>query len=173
MAGVSLAVYMYMHGVTRELWHLARASRDRTGGSDGVQGVEAVYRSLLDELEHTYQQRLRVLPDILSGASAGGINAIFLAQAIHSGQSLEPLTELWLNDADVERLTDPDARPLGRFGKVWFQPVVSWILRRPGNAVSDTVAPETREEVRRKVSQFVRGRWFSPSLLWPGICGDA
>lgn len=165
--GVSLAVYM--HGVTRELWHLARASRDRTGGNEGAGGIERVYRSLLDELESDHQLRLRVLPDILSGASAGGINAVFLAQAIHSGQSLEPLTELWLSEADVERLTDPDARPLWRFGKVWFQPVVSWLLRRPGNAVSDTVAPETREEVRHKVSQFVRGRWFEPPFSGPGF----
>jgi patatin-related protein len=165
--GVSLAVYM--HGVTRELWHLARASRDYTGGKDGTEGVEAVYRELLEELEAEHGLRLRVLPDILSGASAGGINAVFLAQAIHSGQSLDPLTELWLAEADVERLTDPDARPLWRFGKLWFQPAVGWLLRRPGSAVSETVAPETREEVRRKVSQFIRGRWFQPPFSGPGF----
>ena len=33
--GISLAVYM--HGVTKELWHLARASRDHlTGGAKGA-----------------------------------------------------------------------------------------------------------------------------------------
>jgi patatin-related protein len=165
--GISLAVYM--HGVTKELWHLARASRDVHGHKEGARGVEAVYRRLLTHLEDKHGLKLRVLPDILSGASAGGINAVFLAQAIHSGHSLDPLTELWLAEADVEKLTDPDARPLWRFGKIWFQPVVSWLLRRPGNAVSESVAPETRDEVRRKVGRFVRGRWFEPPFSGTGF----
>ena len=166
--GVSLAVYM--HGVTKELWHLARASRDLNAHDpERSRGSEAVYRRLLETIERDHDLRLRVLPDILSGASAGGINAVFLAQAIHSGQSLDPLTDLWLSEADVERLTDPDARPLWRFGKFWFQPVITWLLRRPGNAVSESVAPETRAEVRRKVSSFVRGRWFAPPFSGPGF----
>lgn len=165
--GISLAVYM--HGVTKELWHLARASRDIHGHREGGRGVEAVYRRILRTLQDRHGLTLRVLPDILSGASAGGINAVFLAQAIHSGQSLDPLTELWLAEADVEKLTHPDARPLWRFGKFWFQPVVSWLLNRPGNAVSRSVAPETRAEVRRKVSRFVRGRWFEPPFSGPGF----
>ena len=163
--GVSLAVYM--HGVTKELWHLARASRDfHSGGGlsdEGMgDGVDAIYRRLLEHIERENGLRLRVLPDILTGASAGGINAVFLAQALHSGQSLEPLTDLWLETADVDCLVDPDARPLWRFAKFWAQPIASWILNRPGNAVSESVAPETREEVRGKVSALVRGRWFEP-----------
>lgn len=165
--GISLAVYM--HGVTKELWHLARASRDFHGHEEGARGVEAVYRRLLMQLEDKHGLKLRVLPDILSGASAGGINAVFLAQAIHSGQSLDPLTDLWLAEADVERLTDPDARPMWRFGKIWFEPVLAWLLRRPGNAVSASVAPETRAEVRRKVSRFARGRWFEPPFSGSGF----
>ena len=31
----------------------------------------------------------------------------FLAQAVYSGQSLDPLTDLWLETADVERLLAP------------------------------------------------------------------
>lgn len=165
--GISLAVYM--HGVTKELWHLARASRDVHGHDEGARGVEAVYRRLLTRIEDLHGLKLRVLPDILSGASAGGINAVFLAQAIHSGQSLDPLTELWLSEADVDKLVDPDARPLWRFGKIWFQPFVAWLLRRPGNAISESVAQETRAEVRRKVSRFVRGRWFAPPFSGPGF----
>ncbi len=165
--GVSLAVYM--HGVTKEIWHLARASRavhtDETQG-DGVRGV---YADLLGEIAARYQLRLRVLPDILTGASAGGINAVFLAQAVHSGQSLDPLTAMWLDNADVDRLLDPDARPMWRFAKLWAQPIAWWLFNRPGNAVSETVAPETREEVRRKVSHFVRGRWFEPPFSGLGF----
>jgi patatin-related protein len=157
--GVSLAVYM--HGVTKEVWHLARASRCyHSGQGDELSGVGAVYRDLLAEIQNENHLRLRVLPDILTGASAGGINAVFLAQAIHSGQSLEPLTDLWLENADVSELTDPDAQPMWRYAKFWAQPIADWFLRRPGNAVSESVAPETREEVRTKVSKLVRGRWF-------------
>ncbi|MEM6266660.1 MAG: patatin-like protein, partial [Pseudomonadota bacterium] len=162
--GVSLAVYM--HGITKEVWHLARASCAYHGdnGDEDLQptGVASVYRDLLGQIERDHALRLRVLPDILTGASAGGINAVFLAQAIHSGQSLEPLTDLWLKNADVSELTDPDAEPMWRFAKIWAQPIAEWFLSRPGNAVSESVSPETREEVRHKVSRLVRGRWFSP-----------
>ncbi|MFA9200031.1 MAG: patatin-like protein [Cypionkella sp.] len=165
--GVSLAVYM--HGVTKELWHLARASRDHLSGAPRGGGVHAVYRELLAEIEARGALRLRVLPDIVTGASAGGINAVFLAQAIHSGQSLEPLTELWLAEADVDRLLDPRARPWSRAAKLWAMPLVWWLLRRPGNAVSESVAPETRAEVRRKVSRLIRSRWFEPPFSGPGF----
>lgn len=165
--GVSLAVYM--HGVTKEIWKLARASRSFHRAEADGDGVHGVYRDLLDHIAQEEGLRLRVLPDILTGASAGGINAVFLAQAIHSGQSLEPLTDLWLDMADVDRLTDPDARPVWRFAKFWAQPVVNWMLERPGNFVSETVAPETRAEVRRKVANFMRGRWFAPPFSGEGF----
>ncbi|MBI1401659.1 MAG: patatin-like protein [Porphyrobacter sp.] len=160
--GVSLAVYM--HGITKEIWHLARASRafHQPGAAPLEGGVAEAYRDLLAAIEREDGIKLRVLPDILTGASAGGINAVFLAQAIHAGHSLEPLTALWLENADVSELTDPDAEPMWRYAKFWAQPIAEWFLSRPGNAVSATVSPETRAEVRHKVSRFVRGRWFSP-----------
>jgi patatin-related protein len=167
--GVSLAVYM--HGVTKEIWHLARASRAFHARLPRTGGVSGVYRDLLETIETRHGLRLRVLPDVLTGASAGGINAVFLAQAIHSGQSLETLTDLWLENADVDRLMDADARPLWRFAKLWAQPAISWLLRRPGNMVSETVAPEARQEVRRKVAQFMRGRWFQPPFSGVGFAG--
>ncbi|MCZ8369485.1 MAG: patatin-like protein [Porphyrobacter sp.] len=159
--GVSLAVYM--HGITKEVWHLARASRAfHHPAAVQLDGVAAAYRDFLAIIEREHGLRLRVLPDILTGASAGGINAVFLAQAIHGGHSLEPLTDLWLTNADVSELTDPDAEPLWRFAKFWAQPIAEWFLSRPGNAVAATVSRETRAEVRAKVSRLVRGRWFSP-----------
>lgn len=159
--GVSLAVYM--HGITKEVWHLARASRAfHHPAATELDGAAAAYRDFLLQIERTHGLKLRVLPDILTGASAGGINAVFLAQAIHAGHSLEPLTDLWLSNADICELTDPKAEPMWRFAKFWAQPIAEWFLRRPGNAVSATVSPGTRKEVRRKVSRLVRGRWFSP-----------
>ena len=159
--GVSLAVYM--HGVTKEIWHLARASRAfHANEIESLTGAGAAYGAFLEDIERKRGLRLRVLPDVLTGASAGGINAVFLAQAITTGQSLEPLTELWLENADVLELTDSEAQPMWRYAKIWTQPLVDWFLSRPGNAVNQSVSPETREEVRRKVSTLVRGRWFSP-----------
>lgn len=169
--GVSLAVYM--HGVTKEIWKLARASRDFHSPAPTPQGgVEAVYQRLLRQIESSHGLRLRVLPDIVTGASAGGINAVFLAQAIHSGASLEPLTELWLTEADVERLMDEAARPWSDLAaKPWMRPLVWYLTRRPGNAVSASVSPETREEVRGKLSRLVRGRWLEPPFSGPGFTG--
>src|SRR3954462_2546178 len=105
--GISLAVYM--HGITKEVWRLARASRSFHDGRFCT-GSQQVYRQLLEQIEKHAGLRLSVFSDIIAGASAGGINGIFLAQAIATGQSLDPLTDLWLEAADVERLIDPQAR---------------------------------------------------------------
>ena len=171
--GVSLAVYM--HGVTKELWKLARASRFGRGDDSELTPSERVYADLLNRIAAD-GLNLRVLPDILTGASAGGINAVFLAQAIHSGQSLEPLTDLWLERADIDRLLDPDAKPWSRMAKFWAQPLVSYLFTRPGNAVSESVAPETRAEVRAKLSRLIRSRWFAPPFsgrTFSGLLADA
>ena len=165
--GVSLAVYM--HGVTKEIWRLARASQSFCSHKGDGADLQSVYQDILHACLSEHDLKLRVLPDIIAGASAGGINGIFLAQAIESGQSLDPLTELWLKCADADILLDPDARPLSRFTKFWVAPMLWALLRRRDDSVSSTVAPETREEVRRKLSNFVRGRWFAPPFGGKGF----
>ncbi|MFB0611422.1 patatin-like protein [Aurantiacibacter poecillastricola] len=166
--GVSLAVYM--HGVTKEVWKLARASRAfHAKPQEECSGVEAVYLDLLRRIEDDCALRLRVLPDIITGASAGGINAVFLAQAIHSGRSLEPLTKLWLENADVGQLVEPEARPWSPAARAYMRPIVWYLTRAPGNTVSETVSAETRSEVRRKISSLVRGRWFEPPFSGEGF----
>jgi patatin-related protein len=155
--GISLAVYM--HGITKEIWHLARASRAVHDGAP-ASGVEAVYADLLRDLEQQGEARVRVLADIIAGASAGGINGIFLAQAIATGQSLDPLTELWLTSADVEVLIDADAAPNSRLSKMWALPLAWMAAGRTGDASEREDA--TRDEVRAKLSHFVRSRWFEP-----------
>jgi patatin-related protein len=167
--GVSLAVYM--HGVTKELWKLLRASRAFHAGSqtEDAPGSEAIYARLLARLQEHHGLRLSVIADIVAGASAGGINSVFLAQAIHSGQSLDPLTELWLSEADIDVLLDPEARPSARTAKFWMTPVASYLLQRPGNGVSASVAPEAREEVREKLSRLMRSRWFEPPFSGIGL----
>ena len=153
--GISLAVYM--HGVTKEIWRLARASRAFHDGR-ACTGAESVYQQLLDELRSYGGLSLTVFADIIAGASAGGINGIFLAQAIATGQSLDPLTDLWLEAADVEHLLDAQAKPT-RLSKLWAAPL-AMLANRDG--AIDSLDPETRAEVRRKLSTFVRARWFEP-----------
>lgn len=158
--GVSLAVYM--HGITKEIWRLARASQAQHDPLADPDPGGDLYRVLLADIEAEFGLKLRVLVDVIAGASAGGINGIFLGQAIATGQSLEPLTALWLDSADVEGLIDPDARPLSRFTKLWAVPIAWFIAGRRGGAVERTVEKGTRKEVRSKLSNFVRARWFAP-----------
>ncbi|OJU20006.1 MULTISPECIES: patatin-like protein [unclassified Sphingomonas] len=165
--GISLAVYM--HGITKEVWHLARASRATHDGTK-LRGTAGVYAALLDEMAEEAGLRLRVLPDILAGASAGGINGIFLAQAIASGQSLDPLTDLWLTRGDVEALIDAAAAPASRFSKAWAMPL-AWMAAGRSAEKLEALDPETREEVRSKLSHFVRSRWFEPPFSGAGFTG--
>ena len=164
--GISLAVYM--HGITKELWHLARASCAVNAGTAPPSPTATVYAELLNEIAGRSDTLLRVLIDIVAGASAGGINGIFLGQAIASGQSLEPLTELWLDSADVEALIDPSAAPPSRFSKVWALPL-AWMAAGRSESALDDADETTREEVRRKLSHFIRSRWFEPPFSGAGF----
>jgi len=157
--GISLAVYM--HGITKEIWRLARASRASRDGEPVGGGSEGVYHALLHEIQETTGVRLRVLVDIVSGASAGGINAVFLAQAIATGQSLDPLTNLWLKEADVEALLAPGQGPSHKFAKMWAKPIAWWIANR-SKTIDETVEAGARDEIRGKLERFVRSRWFEP-----------
>ena len=170
--GISLAVYM--HGITKEVWHLVRASRARADGTPTTDS-EAIYADLLGEMEESAGIRVRVLADIVAGASAGGINGIFLAQAVTSGQSLDALTDLWLAGADVEALIDPPASPHSRFSKMWALPL-AWAAAGRSADGTDQVDVATREEVRAKLSHFVRSRWFEPPFggdTFTGLLLDA
>lgn len=172
--GISLAVYM--HGITKEIWRLARASQAFHGGETPQSGSQGVYRALLQEIEEHSGLRLRVLIDIIAGASAGGINGVFLGQAISTGQSLEPLTKLWLDSADVEALVDPAQAPKSRFSKAWAMPLTWMAARRSGTSVDALVEPGTRAEVQAKLSHFIRSRWFEPPFggeLFTGLLLDA
>ncbi len=158
--GVSLAVYM--HGITKEVWKLARASMRRQ--SDAAASLppaddsESVYLALLEELGP--QLDLRILVDIVAGASAGGINGILLAQAISQGSDMEPLRDLWLAGADSDKLLEPEGAST-RFSKWWASPLVWW-ARNKGLVMDDMQEPGARAEVSGKLSRLMRSRWFKP-----------
>ena len=151
-----------MHGITKEVWHLARASRAFHDGADATSPSQAVYVDLLKEIEAASGLKLRVIADIVAGASAGGINGIFLSQAIATGQSLDPLTDLWLEDADVDQLLDPHAKMHSRLSKIWATPLVWAFANQQGADWEEGLDGATREEIHDKLTRFMRGRWFEP-----------
>jgi len=163
--GISLAVYM--HGITKEIWRLASASRAYHAGDPLEEGSGAVYGELLRTISAECGIELRVLVDILAGASAGGINAVFLADAISTGRSLDPLTDLWLETADVDSLVEPGTSTIGSFAKMAAVPVAWALSARRGGAVQQTVEKGHRDEVRTKLANFVRARWFEPPFGGP------
>ncbi|WP_294265197.1 patatin-like protein [uncultured Sphingomonas sp.] len=165
--GISLAVYM--HGITKELWRLLSASRAFCAGDPASGGSQGIYRAMFEEIAEASGVRLRVLTDILAGASAGGINSVFLARAIDTGESLDPLTDLWLRDADVERLIDPAQAPGHAMTKFWARPL-AWMAAGSGNLIDETVEAAARDEVRAKLDHFVRSRWFEPPFGGERLC---
>lgn len=165
--GISLAVYM--HGITKEIWRLARASQSYHDGAEPAHGSQEVYHRLLETIAAETGIELRVLVDILAGASAGGINAVFLAEAISTGRSLDPLTDLWLDTADVDKLLDPEVNRVSRFAKKIAVPFAWAWSARHGGTVDKTVEPEHREEVREKLANFVKARWFAPPFGGSGF----
>jgi predicted acylesterase/phospholipase RssA len=85
--GVSLAIYIY--GVAYEFWRLVRANVDADGSA---------YTDLLRKLG------LRATVDIISGASAGGINGVLLGKTLATGANLEAAKQLWVDRGDLGTL---------------------------------------------------------------------
>ena len=115
--GISLAVYM--HGISKEILKLVRASKALHGIANRSRRLESSYpveeacpgaecdtESLYFELlrEIGRKVELRVVADVIAGASAGGINGVMLARALAHDLPLEKLRELWLAEADVSEL---------------------------------------------------------------------
>ncbi|HYD12135.1 MAG TPA: patatin-like protein [Allosphingosinicella sp.] len=160
--GVSLAVYM--HGITKEIWRLARASQNvhsSTIRADQEGETEAIYAHLLRRIALEADTDIRILVDILAGASAGGINAVFLGHAIATGEALDPLTDLWLDSADVDALLAEHGSGLKRFVKSAAVPV-AWLLSSRSGTIDKTVEPAHRAEVKAKLANFVRAPWLQP-----------
>src|SRR5665811_682091 len=160
-----------MHGITKEILKLTRASSalhaipnraerstatffDTRDSSDPEYDTETIYFDLLRDIGRTVE--LRVIVDIVAGASAGGINGIMLARALSHDLSMGRLRDLWLENADVTELLAPEAR--ARSWSKWLLRPFFWAARMAGRElISDP-------EVRTKLSLFMRSRWFQPPL---------
>jgi patatin-related protein len=171
--GISLAVYM--HGISKEILKLVRASSmlhaipdraerlkvsffDKADRDDPEYDTDEIYFELLRDIGRTLE--LRVIVDIIAGASAGGINGTALARALSHDLPMGALRNLWLDHADVTDLLASDARAHAR-SKLFLKPAV-WLLGATGfwTSIKD-------REVRHKLSLFVRSRWFKPPLSGP------
>src|SRR3984957_16037510 len=110
-----------MHGINKEILKLVRASRALHGIADQAKRASASFDSLVDRNDPEYDTEavyfdllreagrkidLRVVVDIIAGASAGGINGTMLARAICHDLPMGPLRDLWLDNADVTELLD-------------------------------------------------------------------
>jgi len=166
--GVSLAVYM--HGVTKEILKLVRASRIYHGENSyarrqtssfaelerepvGERDTEHVYFDLLKMIGETNE--LRVLVDTIAGASAGGINGVLLARALAHDLSLDNHRKMWLEEADILALMDED-HLAGKWSKIFMRPIF-WLFN---NRMFARFAPDV--EMRQKLLIFTRSRWFRP-----------
>jgi len=126
--GVSLAIYI--NGVAQELLRMVRATAQKKGNTreallsnEQLSGSERVYRKLSHLLADNHGDTepanlaadipTRFVVDTITGASAGGINGIFLAKALVRGQSLNRIQQLWIQEGAIEKLlndrfsTDP------------------------------------------------------------------
>jgi patatin-related protein len=180
--GISLAVYMY--GISKEVLKLVRASSalhaiadrarranasffDAFDRSDPEYDTEEIYFELLREIGQKIE--LRVIVDVIAGASAGGINGAMLARALCHDLPMGALRDLWLNNADVTVLLSAEARA-GKWSKLFLTPLI-WAASATGR-----LRLITDMEARQKLSLFVRSRWFKPPLdgrVMAGLMYDA
>ena len=120
--GISLAIYM--NGIAQEMLRLVRSTS--VTNPDLLSGTERIYRELAcrlhlrrkpgeDDLPETPWTRFVI--DLLSGTSAGGINAIFLAKALaRKSKDLKDLRKLWMDEANIDTLlNDRNSVGGGRF----------------------------------------------------------
>jgi len=164
--GVSLAVYM--HGITKEILKLVRASKDYHNGP-GVRGrneyvevapdrgdetdTEPVYFDLLKEIGERLD--LRVIVDIIAGTSAGGVNGIILARALAHDLRIDPIRSFWLTHSDVADLM-PEHKKAGPLRKWYLRPVIWYFMWRHRKDLGG------HKDMKHKLSMFLRSRWFTP-----------
>jgi patatin-related protein len=118
--GVSLAIYM--HGITRELHRLVAASSRLDAEENPFKPpcTEHVYWQLLRDMADREGVRTRVVVDVISGTSAGGINGVFLAKAIAHNLSQQSLRDLWFAEADIGKLLSGPSFLPAKGKLAWF-----------------------------------------------------
>lgn len=132
--GVSLAIYM--HGNTKELHRLVRASTRPDTPAGGLSASERVYRDLLAAKAEQEGVRTRVVIDIIAGTSAGGINGIYLAKALAHDLPQDALRDLWFERGDIRQLLRGLPRLPWRARIPWVLATLPWRAALRGDAMA-------------------------------------
>ena len=174
--GVSLAIYM--HGVTKEILKLARASAAyhknpdlsvrqsshyedfHMNGPDEVD-TESIYFEILREIGEKVD--LRVIIDAVAGASAGGINGIFLSRALAHDLSFDALRSMWLEEADVSKLSTNEMAAPTFWTRFVVRPIVDALTRKFMSAGG------LRKRVSEKLPSILRVRRLRPPFDGPHL----
>ncbi|HEX2026579.1 MAG TPA: patatin-like protein [Nitriliruptorales bacterium] len=120
--GVSLAIYM--HGTVKEIHRLVRASAAPPDDDRAATPTEQVWRRLLEEKAGHDGVATRVVVDVITGTSAGGINGVYLAKALAHDLPQEPLRDLWLNKGDIGKLIRGPKWVPWQLRAMWAVPMV-------------------------------------------------
>ena len=145
--GVSLAVWI--GGATQEIDRVRR----------GVRG------SANDSCFHSRLLRLAgfdsVSIDVITGASAGGLNGVLLSWAMVTGGELDGLRDLWVANGDVSKLLRPESgfgsqRSLFK-GDGYFFPILRDALAR--------IAKDPSDVTRRHLQLIAAGTLLRPERV--------
>ena len=142
------------------------------GGDDDLSTEEQEYNPtpIINEIR-TYVETWRNLPNSDQWLVTPETARLLKHWRHHQFEGIRPFfcqieaveTAIWLVEV---------APKLGaRVAKFWAPPVVRFLLSRPGSGVTESVAPETRKQVRSKLGRFVRSRWFAPPFSGIGFSG--
>jgi len=174
--GVSLAIYM--HGITKEIYKLVRASRAldadlATPVADGAPSAQAaqdwdsehVYYQALKQLAD--KQQLSVTVDIVGGTSAGGINGVCLARGLAQARSLDGFRDLWIDEGSIVNLVE---RGWHDFSSVFHHPFEA-LKHTVGDLVHRRGAPLNGDKMSRMLCAAFEGMskltGGSPETLLP------
>ena len=167
--GVSLAIYI--NGVTQELWNLVLATADgaKTGST-----IE-VYREIAQRLGLSGVEtgacaadspiKTRFVIDVLSGTSAGGVNAVFLGKALATGGDFAKIKETWLEVGDIEKLLSKEDKPQAVLSGHYFYQEIYEALKK-----LDTEAEQS--PYARELSVFLTATHLEGKPLKVFLPGD-
>ncbi|MCF8473471.1 MAG: patatin-like protein [Emcibacter sp.] len=140
--GVSLAIYI--HGTSKEMLKLVRASKafhsDPDINSQSRKEYTYPNKELIDKPDTEYiyfdilkalspELELRIIIDIVAGASAGGMNSIFLGRALAHDLSIDHLRHHWLEEADVNRLVG-EKKTASTLDKMVSKPLIKYFSQK-------------------------------------------
>jgi patatin-related protein len=161
--GVSLAIYM--HGVTKEIHRLVRASEAFNGSgaisAEDLDPGERVYLRALEKCAAADDVKTRVVVDVIAGTSAGGINGICLAKALAHNLSQNALKDLWIDHGDIGGLVPGS----GLAAKVPWKARALWQLVKKEPVLNGDQMSRWLLEAFRKMDASGRGGSLVPQDL--------